>query len=101
MKLLLCSIPRSDANAFARLLVTDLGAACVSVNDSVTSVYRWQDELCEEPESLLMIKVASAKAAALREALVKQHPYDLPEVLSLALDEAGSYAPYMDWVEQS
>ena len=101
MKLFLCSIPRSDANAFARLLVSDFGAACVSVNDAVTSVYRWQGELCEERESLLMIKVASAKADGLRKELVKRHPYEVPEVLSLALDEAGSYAPYIDWVERA
>ena len=101
MKLLLCTIPTPEAQQFARLLVTDLGAACVSVCDSVTSVYRWQGEVCEEQETLLMIKVASSRVEALREALVEKHPYDLPEVLSLAVDEASSFAPYIEWVERS
>ena len=99
MKLLLCNVPKHDAKRLAHLVVNDYGAACVNLVGPVVSIYRWKDELCEDEEMTLFIKVASAKVSALTDALVEAHPYELPEVLSLEVDEGSSYRPYLHWVE--
>ena len=99
MKLLLCNVPTQDAKRLAHLVVNDCGAACVNVMGPVVSVYRWKDELCEDEEMTLVIKVASARVSGLIDTLVEAHPYELPEVLSLEVDEGASYRPYLQWVE--
>ena len=99
MKLLLCNVPTQDAKRLAHLVVSDYGAACVNLVGPVVSVYRWKGELCEDEEMTLVIKVASTKVLGLINALVEAHPYELPEVLSLEVDEGSSYRPYLQWVE--
>jgi len=101
MKLLLCNVPAPQAKRLAHFVVNECGAACVNLIGPVVSVYRWQDKLCEDEEITLVIKVASARAQALVDALVEAHPYELPEVLSLAVDEEFSYPPYLRWVESA
>ena len=51
--------PVDGAQAFARRLVEERLAACVNVLP-VTSVYRWEGAVQEDPESLLVIKTSSA-----------------------------------------
>ena len=98
MRLLLCNAPVSEAKRLARFVVDECGAACVNLIGPIVSVYRWQDKLCEDEEITLVIKVAAARAQALVDALVEAHPYELPEVVSLSVDEALSYTPYVQWV---
>ena len=99
MKVLLCNAPVDFAVVLARQVIESELAACVNVLSPVTSIYRWQGELCEEQEATLVIKAPTDKAEALRDALVEAHPYDLPEVLCLSLEEGFSHAPYLAWVE--
>ena len=50
-------------------------------------------------EWLLLIKTAQEKFAAVRDAIRHLHSYDVPECISLAIDEGS--APYLDWIAQS
>ncbi len=99
MKLVFCNAPVEQANALAQQMVDADLAACVTIFAPVTSIYRWQGERCEETEATLLLKVAEARVEALRTALIEAHPYEVPEVVCLAVDEAGSHAPYLAWVE--
>ena len=101
MKLLLCNVPTADAKVLARKVVTEFGAACVNLIGPVLSVYRWEGKLCEDREMTMVIKVASERAEQLVERLAANHPYDVPEVVSLSVEESSSYAPYLNWVEHS
>ena len=98
MKLLLCNAPKDRAYGIAKTLVTEGGAACVTISAPVKSVYIWEDELCEETEVVLTLKVAASAALALRDRLVELHPYEVPEVLCLAVQPSASHRPYIDWV---
>ena len=99
MKVILCNAPVDQAALLARHIIESHLAACVNILSPVTSIYRWQGEVCEEQEATLLIKVASAKAEALRDALVRAHPYDVPEVVCLGAEEALSHTEYWAWVE--
>lgn len=82
--------------ALASALVDEGLAACVSVIPGVTSVYRWQGELRTEGEVLLLAKTVAELVPALTARLVELHPYEVPEVLTLAV--SGGHEPYLAWV---
>jgi periplasmic divalent cation tolerance protein len=88
--------PAADAPALARALVERRLAACVNLVGGVRSVYRWQGQVEDDAESLLMIKTTHDGFAALEAAVVELHPYTCPEVLALPVDRG--YAPYLRWL---
>jgi periplasmic divalent cation tolerance protein len=82
----------------ARALTTDLLerrlAACVQ-EISITSRYRWQGSLVEEPERMLFLKTTADREPGAVARIEEIHPYEVPEVLVV---EAGSTGPYLAWL---
>jgi periplasmic divalent cation tolerance protein len=98
VRVVLCNCPPEQAAEIARAIVQRRLAACVNLLPGVRSIYRWEGEVCDDGETTLVVKTTGAGAAALCEALVELHPYDVPEVLALPVDAVGSHAPYLRWV---
>jgi periplasmic divalent cation tolerance protein len=93
----LVTAPDAEAAAgLARALVEERLAACGNVVPGLRSVYRWEGAVRDEPEALLLLKTTRDRFEALREAVLRLHPYQVPEVLALPV-EAGS-APYLAWL---
>ncbi len=88
-----------DADAFARALVDERLAACVSLLAPMTSVYRWKGAIEHADERQVIIKTTAARVQALQERLQVLHPYDVPECVVIAID-AGSPA-YLSWLRES
>lgn len=89
--------PDADSAArIARALVAEGLAACVNQLPGVASVYRWQGEVHEDSEVLLVIKTTESAFAALAARLRALHPYDTPELIAWPL-EHGS-ADYLRWL---
>jgi periplasmic divalent cation tolerance protein len=86
------------ADRIARALVDERLAACVSVLGAARSTYRWQGEVESADELPLLIKTTAGRLGALTARLVALHPYQVPEVLVLAVG-AGLPA-YLDWVRE-
>ena len=84
------------AVSIARELVQRRLAACVNIAGSVTSVFRWDGEVREEQEQLLVIKTRTSRVRALREAYREIHPYDCPEMVELPV--SGGLPPYLAWL---
>lgn len=97
----LCTVAAAaDAERIAHALVERRLAACVHALPRGTSVYRWQGAVEQAAEQQLVIKTRADRFEALRAALVELHPYDVPEVVALAVTAA--HAPYLAWLlEQS
>ena len=93
-RLVLITHPADGARAFARALVERRLAACVNLLP-VTSVYRWQGTVEEEPEVLLVVKTGADRLAEL-EAALADHPYDVPELV--ALRPAHVEPAYLAWL---
>ncbi len=62
----------------------------------VRSLYRWEDEIRDDAECLLILKTREDLVAALEEALLEIHPYETPELLSLPVEHGAER--YLDWV---
>ena len=86
-----------DGERIARELVTRGLAACVNLVPGLVSIYRWKGAVEREEERLLVIKTRRETFAALRDALVALHPYEVPEVIALPIIDG--HAPYLDWLD--
>jgi periplasmic divalent cation tolerance protein len=98
MRVVLCTCPPADAERIARHLL-DAGAACVNILPAVRSLYVWKDQVCDDAESLLIVKAAFERVDALRDSLAGVHPYELPEWVVLDVDPLTSL-DYRAWVRQ-
>lgn len=96
---LLCSFPPGEKAAeAARSLVDQRLAACATLLPGATSTYRWEGEVEEAAETLLIAKTTQPRLAALMAALKALHPYDVPEMIALPV--AAGWPPYLDWVAE-
>ncbi len=87
---------RESAIALARQVVEESLAACGNVIPNVTSVFRWKKKVTEEEEVLLILKTSTGKCSALIARVAELHSYEVPEVLSLRVEDG--FGPYLDWV---
>ncbi len=98
MFVVLSTVPVDAESRISEALVRRGLAACVNAIPGVVSTYVWQGQLCRESEVTLLIKVAAAGVGPLTDALRELHPYQVPEILVLPVDIAGSDARYVAWV---
>jgi len=95
----LVTCPGDRAPELARAVVAARLAACVNIVGEVRSIYTWKGEVCDDAESLLVIKTRASLFEALREKVVDLHPYDVPEVIALPIDKG--HPEYLAWIEES
>ncbi len=95
--IVLVTAPSADKAAeLARAVVEEQLAACGNIVPGLRSIYRWEGQVQDEPEVLLILKTRAALFEPLRSRIVALHPYDVPEVLRL--DVADGNAPYLAWI---
>ena len=82
--------------SFARALVESHAAACVNISGPIESVYWWQGKTETATEHLLIIKTMADAVDRVRDAIAQLHSYELPEIITLKIDD-GSRA-YLDWI---
>ena len=58
-----------------------------------------EEKLCDEQEALLVLKAPRKQFPALRDRVVALHPYEVPEVIALAIEDGNE--KYLDWIVQS
>ena len=95
----LVTCPPDKAEAIAAALVEARVAACVNVVPGLRSVYRWKGAVQHDDEALLLVKTTRDRFEALKRAVLKHHPYELPEVIALPVERG--HAPYLEWVVES
>lgn len=97
-RLIYCTCPDFiTAEKIAKHLIADKLAACVNILPGVKSVYEWQGEIETAEEHLLLIKSPTARYPAIEAAIKSLHPYQLPEIIAVAID-SGS-AEYLQWID--
>lgn len=96
--MILSTYPNMDAaRDAARRIVTEGLAACVNMAH-ISSIYKWEGKVRDGDEIIAIFKTTSEKTQKLRDAILSDHPYDIPELVSLDAESSG---PYMDWVIDS
>jgi periplasmic divalent cation tolerance protein len=94
----LTNLPDSgSAFNLAREVVKLRLAACANVLPEVTSFYRWEGHDEQATEHPVLIKSTRERYPELEAAILKLHPYSLPEIVAWPI-ETG-LAKYLRWVE--
>ena len=84
------------AVAITRTVVEEKLAACGNLIPKIRSIYRWEGEVCDDAEVLVLFKTAESCFEALKVRLIELHPYDCPEVVQI--DVEGGSSDYLEWV---
>jgi len=95
--LVLTTLPNSDAAAdLAKKVVSEKLAACANVMPAVRSIYRWQGAIQDENEVLVLLKTRQARFDKLKARILELHPYDVPEVIAIPVEQG--HGAYLDWI---
>jgi periplasmic divalent cation tolerance protein len=85
-----------DARTLVRALVDERLIACGTLLPGARSIYRWDGEVKEETEVVVLLKTEVSKWEALTAAIRRLHPYRVPELLALPVDRG--LEPYLAWL---
>jgi periplasmic divalent cation tolerance protein len=85
-----------EATRIARALVEERLAACANIVSPIVSVYRWEGQVHEDREVLLIIKTTDARLPALIQRVKALHSYQVPEVIAMPI--ADGSADYLRWL---
>lgn len=97
--LMLITSPVDDAPRLARLLVERRLAACVNLLPRVSSVYRWQGNIEEAEETLLLVKSIVSMKNDIEALMREEHPYKVFELVMTPL--SGGSEAYLRWMRES
>ncbi|MFF1692078.1 divalent-cation tolerance protein CutA [Streptomyces sp. NPDC058257] len=84
------------AEALARGAVEGRLAACAHIDAPFTAVYRWKDAIETAQEWRISYKTTVDRLPELGAWVARQHPYDVPEWITLPV--TGGSEAYLSWV---
>lgn len=89
---------KKEAKSIGRTLVEEELAACINIVDGMESIYRWEGEIVEDTETILIAKTPYHNVKALSERVQELHSYECPCVISLQLTEQEGNEAYQHWL---
>ena len=102
MRVDLVIVTHPDSEAAERLvsnLVSRRLIACGHLLPRGTSLFFWDGSLQREEEVTLLLKTIPENRELLEQEILREHPYQVPEILFLAADHVT--AGYAAWVQES
>ena len=85
-----------EAAQIGEVLVTEKLAASVNILGEVRSIYRWEKEIHDKKEALLIAKTDTLRVDEIVDRIRSLHSYQCPCIVVWRLD--GGNEAYLDWV---
>ena len=90
---------REEAERIARAIVGERLAACVQLLPAIQSIYRWQGEIEQSDEILMLFKTTSERFPALQRRVEELHSYQTPEIIAVPVTEGAE--KYLTWLRDA
>jgi periplasmic divalent cation tolerance protein len=84
------------AKTLAHQIIANKLAACCNIIPNISSIYMWNNELCDDNEYLIVIKTTKNRYLQLEAFIQEQHPYEVPELIVFSAQECSN--KYLSWV---
>ena len=88
-----------EALTLANLAVKKNLAACGNIIPNMKSIYKWQNKLQNDKETLLILKTNSKKYPLLKKLILEEHSYEVPCILKIPINDGNK--EYLKWIEGS
>ncbi|GAA0952724.1 divalent-cation tolerance protein CutA [Nonomuraea longicatena] len=89
---------RDEADRICTAAVTNRLAACAQVATQIRSTYRWEGEIQQSDEWLILMKTTGRRFAELSALIQDLHSYDVPEIVAIPIT-LGTPA-YLEWISK-
>lgn len=97
-RLVITTCPNMEvAESIADTVIRERLAACVNILPAGRSIYEWQGKVEHESEHVLLIKSRRDRLPALETRLLEIHPYELPELIAVPIEDGLS--SYLSWID--
>lgn len=90
---------KATADIIAHALINAKLAACVQISQPITSVYDWDNQVCQSQEVQLQIKCLALHYQAIEQLVIQLHPYAVPELIAAPI--CHGLAPYLTWIKET
>lgn len=84
------------AQSIGRAVVERRHAACANILPRMASIYHWQGKIESADEVVVIFKTAQDKWQGLHDAVRALHPYDVPCIIAVPIEQG--HAPYLQWI---
>ena len=74
-------------------------AACGNIFPKLKSIYKWQNKIQNDEETLLILKTNSNNYPLLEKLIIEKHSYEVPCILKIPIRDGNK--EYLKWIEQS
>jgi periplasmic divalent cation tolerance protein len=88
-----------EARRVCRYLVQERLVACAQIIPWIESVYMWDNQLETSQESKITLKTASELLSEVKEVILKNSSYDVPEITVLDIQDGNE--DYLSWISES
>lgn len=89
---------REEADRIAAALVGEKLAACVNILPGVHSIYRWQGNVEESEEVILIAKTRAELFEPLSKRVKSLHSYECPCIVASPV--TLGHPPFLEWIEK-
>ena len=91
--------PNEEEGArIARALVEERLAGCVNIVKPIRSIYRWNENIEDDAEVLMIVKTQKRLFESLENRVRELHSYTVPEIIAVPVVEGSG--DYLKWLEK-
>lgn len=88
---------KEEAREMSKAIIEKKLAACCSIEE-IESIYSWKNKVETAEEFQLTIKTKEPLYKQLEEFILKNHPYETPQIISIPILNGSS--GYLRWIDE-